>query len=124
MVPVDPDGRAGESTAAFTANEATSARRFNAAFGNDRRRYVLQYLRDVDDEAVEFDTLVEQVVTWEAMYRRSDPSTLRERIAIDLHHTQLPRLSEAGLIDRNSESGAIRYRGHDLIGKSLEHIAY
>jgi len=124
MGSLDLDGRAGENTAALVANEATFARRFDAVFGNDRRRYVLQYLHNVDDEAVEFDTLVEQVMVWEATYRRSDPDALRERIAIDLHHTQLPQLVDAGLIDRDSESGTIRYRGHDLVNRSLEHVAY
>jgi len=72
-----------------------------------RRRYVLYYLRTVD-EPVKLTDLAEQVAAWE---NESDPEEIteqeRKRVYVSLYQTHIPRLDNAGIIEYNKESGDI-----------------
>lgn len=72
---------------------------------NGRRRYVLSYLQRADDDVVELTELVEWVRTQEAGHAADQQNA----VAIALHHVQLPKLAEWGLIDYDARSGTIHY---------------
>lgn len=96
---------------------------FVTALANERRRYVLYYLRDV--ESAEFDDVVERVATWET---GSAPEALDERtrntIRIDLQHAQLPKLEEAGLIGHDRRHGSVCFQHlSDSLEQLLEYCA-
>lgn len=55
------------------------------------RRQIIQVLRDTPDSEVAFEELVDDVLR-----EPKADAELRERVVIQLHHTHLPKLSEAG----------------------------
>lgn len=75
---------------------------------NDRRRYVLYYLRG--ERRANFEEITEQVAAWEI---DTSPEELDEQtkrnVQIDLHHAHLPKLEDAGLIWYDRLHGAIRF---------------
>lgn len=53
-----------------------------------------------------------------------DTSTYRHKLAVDLLHTHLPKLADAGVIDYDTRSGTIRYWVHPSLLEWLEHAEY
>lgn len=68
---------------------------------NQRRRYVLYYLRE-QGGTVSVEELAEQIVAWE-----SDESADESQIMADLHHSQLPHLDDAGAVTFDPETGYV-----------------
>ena len=68
---------------------------------DQRRRYVLYYLRE-QGNPVSVDELADRVTMWE-----NEPSIDRSKIRADLHHSQLPRLDDAGVVDFDPEEGYV-----------------
>lgn len=66
---------------------------------DQRRRYVLYYLRE-QGSPVSIDELADQVTMWE-----SDHAADRGQLLADLHHNQLPRLDDAGVVNFDPEDG-------------------
>ncbi|MFC7155045.1 ArsR family transcriptional regulator [Halomarina halobia] len=73
-----------------------------------RRRAILELLIEVDDGGITFSRLVRAIA-------RSEGEDDSESIRIDLHHCHLPRLADAGVVEYDHRSGAIRYRSADDI---------
>lgn len=74
---------------------------------NQRRRYVLRYLRQVDRET-DLSDLVERIAAWEndvdvpaVTYEQ------RKRVYTSLHQTHLPKLDDAGIVDYDRDRGTI-----------------
>lgn len=80
-----------------------------AALANERRRFVLYYLRDEGEVGLE--DVTEHVAAWEL---DTSPDALsdvtRRNVRVDLHHAQLPKLEDAGIIryDRRHRSLSLR----------------
>ena len=72
-----------------------------------RRRYVLYYLRQVD-EPIELTALAEQVAAWE---NETDPDSLtdqeRKRVYVSLYQTHIPKLDDAGIVDYDKDDGTV-----------------
>jgi hypothetical protein len=76
---------------------------------NQRRRRVLQYLTDNDDEAqIDMRDIAEQVAAWEhdttVQQLTSDE---RQRVYIALYQSHLPKLGEKGIIEYNQSRGIV-----------------
>ena len=95
--------------------KAISRDRILSAVGNEHRRAILNTLTSDPDETVEFDALVERVAD-----RVGDGDTEREsddhrqRVRIALHHTHLPKLEDARMIEHEAETGHVRFVGGQL----------
>lgn len=77
--------------------------RFFDALGDTRRRLVLLYLNRHD--YADLEPLAEYI----AEYEGGDTSDERvERVRIDLHHRQLPKLEEHGLLARDVRTNVVR----------------
>ncbi len=76
-----------------------------------RRRYILYYLRTVD-EPIQLTTLAEQVAAWE---NETDVDSIteqeRKRVYVSLYQTHVPRLDEAGVIEYDNDSGLVSLAG-------------
>lgn len=72
-----------------------------------RRRYVLYYLRQVD-EPVELTSLAEQVAAWE---NETEPEQLtdqeRKRVYVSLYQTHVPKLNESGIVEYDQDTGLV-----------------
>lgn len=69
------------------------------------RRWTLQLL--TREDVVDIDDLVRCIAERESPSDELDEST-RERVALALYHVHLPKLADAGVIDYDSRSGAVR----------------
>ncbi|WP_435360590.1 DUF7344 domain-containing protein [Haloarchaeobius sp. DFWS5] len=75
---------------------------------NQRRRFVLQYLKR-RDEPVDLGSLATQVAAWEYRTPCDDvTSEQRKRVYTTLQQTHLPRMSEANIIRYDSDEGLIQ----------------
>jgi hypothetical protein len=74
---------------------------------NQRRRFVLQYLKR-NDEAVELGELATQVAAWEYETSCENVSAeQRKRVYTTLQQTHLPRLADANIVHYDAEDGVI-----------------
>lgn len=87
-----------------------------------RRWCVVEYLLEADERVVERSELAAAVSRAEPDDEGSDRrcgSPVRA-VEIDLHHNQLPRLDEAGVVAYDERSGTVRYEGHPGIEAVLD----
>ena len=85
-----------------------------------RRRHILQCLTDQPDGVAEFTDLVDAVVGHEPETDAGD----RETVRTSLYHVHLPKLAEAGVIDYDTRSEAVRYSEHPLLEECLANILH
>lgn len=69
-----------------------------------RRARVVRTLADAPERTLDFDRLVDRV----AHRTDGDDPLERDRIAIRLHHVDLPKLSDAGVLDYDADDGTVR----------------
>ncbi|MDS0299373.1 ArsR family transcriptional regulator [Halogeometricum sp. S1BR25-6] len=78
---------------------------------DERRRHILGYFRNSDDDTASFDDLVDYVTEREGQSSAPD----REAVAIDLHHRHLPILADYGVIDFDDRAESVQYNGDEKI---------
>jgi len=86
-----------------------------SAVANEHRRAILNALDTAPDNTLEYDTLVDRVadqIRDEDAERVSDEH--RQRVRIALHHTHLPKLDEAQIIDYEGDTGHVEFVGGAL----------
>lgn len=74
-------------------------------------RPVLRYLRESTDGVAPVSEIANEI-------NGRDP----ERVAIRLHHSTLPRLKDAGVIDYDTRTDIVRYQGHSDLERLLDAI--
>ena len=79
------------------------------------RRRVLAYLADTDDGVAAFSELIEHVAG-----DSTGESTDKERVAVSLHHSHLPKLADASLVEYDPRSQIVRYRGCPAVSDWVE----
>ncbi|WP_255191661.1 DUF7344 domain-containing protein [Natronobeatus ordinarius] len=78
---------------------------------NQRRRYVLHYLKQ-DDRPVELGDLAQQVAAWEYETTLEEVTPeQRKRVYTTLQQTHLPKMDEAGIVTFDSDEGRIEVTG-------------
>lgn len=84
-----------------------------------RRRIVLHFLRDREDEWVALEALAERVAAWEVeLY---DPESVSvESIEIDLVHGHLPKLDGSNVIDYDRDRRRVSYQGDERVERFLD----
>lgn len=110
---------------------------------DQRRRYALYCLHRLPGNVIELDELVQYVRAMET-YSRSKPSDIdvtsdtdssadsdrdsdggdadeNHKVAVALLHSHLPKLANAGVIEYDARSGAIRYWVHPSLQEWIEH---
>ena len=83
-----------------------------------RRRYVLYYLRDVEDGVASVEEVTEYVLRLE---NDLDISGVARSIDTALHHVHLPKLADSGVLEYDTRSETIRYWGQPSLDEWLEH---
>ncbi|MFC6732205.1 hypothetical protein [Haladaptatus sp. DYSN1] len=80
---------------------------------NERRRAVLRYLAQSDEDSVRMRDVAEQVAAWEndttVQQLHSDE---RQRVYIALYQTHLPKLDDSGVIEYNQSRGIVTPTNH------------
>lgn len=95
----------------------TSTDTLHDLLSNGRRRHLLSYLVNRPDETVPVDDVIDHITRDE----RPDPGPVphSERVEIDLHHVQLPKLTEAGVIEHDPVAETVRYDGPEALATLL-----
>jgi len=89
-----------------------------------RRRYAIYYLQQTPDGVATLDDLTEKVAAWETDTAADDvPEDFGQRVRTSLHHTHLPRLDDANIVDYDARSESIRYWGQPVLEEYAEHVA-
>lgn len=77
-----------------------------------RRRYLLYYLYDAEDEVISVEELVEAVREYEGADTTADDLPQRQSIRTSVVHNHLPRLGAMNVLDYDPRSGTVRFKGH------------
>lgn len=114
----------GRSDAGANGERSTPTPSLDTVFdllSDQRRRYVLYHLVNAGDDVVDYEDLAEQVAVWEA---EGDPSEDHvDRVAANLYHIHLPKLTDANVIDFDQRSGDVRFWGQPTVEEYAEHAA-
>lgn len=95
------------------------------AMADPRSRCIVSHFESVSVDVVELDDLVDSVVEMEAEAAgeptgAGDREDHRQRVAVALHHSRLPKLDEAALVDYDPRSKTVRYWGDDRLATVLD----
>lgn len=72
-----------------------------------RRRFVLYYLNQIDEE-VTIGELADEVAAWENEVDVEDLSSQqRKRVYVSLYQTHVPKMDDAGIVEYDSDSGVV-----------------
>jgi hypothetical protein len=75
---------------------------------NQRRRRVLEYIQNSDEEQIDMRDVAEQVAAWEHDTTVQQlTSNERQRVYIALYQSHLPKLDEKGIIEYNQSRGIV-----------------
>ena len=85
-----------------------------------RRRYVAYYLYETAGSAVAVGDVADYVHGIEP--GDGSEGNHRERIAVDLHHVQLPKLDECGVADYDRRTRTVRYVGWSAFDDWVEWV--
>ena len=100
---------------------------FNIIFNvlqSPRRRYVLYYLYSLEDEVTGFEEMVDAVSMYEAAGTETDKLPSQYEIRLTLHHTHIPHLEAAGIIDYDQRQRMIRFTGSSSLAEWVEYAQY
>lgn len=86
-----------------------------------RRRRVIQQLRHETDGTTTIDDLVDRLHSGGSV-SADDRHVDREDLAIQLHHTTLPKLEDHGVVDYDHRSGTVRYQPNDQVETVLDSL--
>lgn len=86
---------------------------------DERRRQVLTHLRQATDSAMSFDDLLD-AVHGDVPDTGHQPRRHRDELAIELHHTHLPKLAANGLVEFEPRSGIVRYHHDEQVERVLD----
>lgn len=85
-----------------------------------RYRIVLEYLRHRIDDPVSYEALIQHVVDTETdAWGGAVPPEYPNYVAGDIKHAVIPQLAQLGIIERDSSTGTIWYRGNAIIDSAL-----
>lgn len=83
----------------------------SSALANRYCRYVLSFCTESSDA-------VASVADLSAAIARTNDRPDTTTVAIQLHHSDLPRLDDVGVVDYDARSKTVRYRGHPQLEDS------
>nr|WP_317176075.1 hypothetical protein [Halovivax sp. KZCA124] len=87
---------------------------------NERRRALLEYLWEEPDNSGSFEEATRYTIAKIGRKRGVQPN--HDDILVDLHHRQLPKMVDAGVIDYDIRSQSIRYHENERLEEAYEKI--
>jgi hypothetical protein len=91
-----------------------------SAVANEHRRAILNAVTNASEQTLAYDALVERVADRVRDEDERESDEHRQRVRIALHHTHLPKLDEARMIDYTDETGHVQFVGGELEQKILQ----
>lgn len=91
-------------------NDSTDA--LFSALAHENRRHVLRYFESSGVDVASLEELVDAIP-------RDERTDDRNRVVLRLHHVTLPKLEDAGIVEYDTRSNTVRYRGNPLLDRCL-----
>ena len=88
---------------------------------DQHRRRVIHHLRHEADGTTTVDDLVEQIHR-RASDSKHGPLQERKELAIQLHHTHLPKLADHGVVEFEQTTGAVRYNPDEQVETVIDSL--
>lgn len=88
-----------------------------ALLADERRRRIIRYFQTAERDVASVETLVDYAI------EQTEARTTRGQVELMLHHTTLPKMAEAGLIEYDASTGTVRYCGAPLAEQLLAAVA-
>lgn len=82
-----------------------------SALSNEHNRSVVRFFRESPEMVASLDDLVEYVTEQQDGRGTSSP----EQVAVNLHHSGLPKLADTGVLDYDPRSKRVRCWDHPLV---------
>ena len=79
------------------------------------RRQLLYYAVEEEQDVLQHSEVVDHLIRWNSDLGAADRDPLQAR----LHHVVLPKLADAGLLDYDTRSKTIRYRGDSCLDEYI-----
>ncbi|WP_436929521.1 ArsR/SmtB family transcription factor [Halosimplex halobium] len=99
-----------------TDSAVTTTEELLTAVADPKRRKILRYLRDTDEEVISVEELTD------ALAADRSAATDRDQLHISNQHVHLPKLADAGVVAFDPRSGTVRYTGGERVGALLEFV--
>lgn len=80
-------------------------------------RHIIRQLTEQPNDVAYYDELVDTYVSW------VDEEVDRERVEIQCYHHHLPALQDAGLVEFDKKSGAVRYYPDEKVAALLDVVS-
>ncbi|SIR59932.1 DUF7344 domain-containing protein [Natronorubrum thiooxidans] len=125
-----------ESTAA-TAQVTPSLDLIFELLSNRRRRYTLYYLHEQPDGVATLEEVLDAVMTRQRRLSEDanadaetdtdteiDREQRRQQLHLELQHTHLPKLEDAGILEHDQRSETVRYWSQPSLEEWLEHAQH
>lgn len=87
-----------------------------AVLADHPRRLILHYLRDSPENMASRQQISEHISEHDLGPQRA------ETVAIKLHHVHLPKLTEAGIVEYNPQTGIIQYTPRPIVETHLNYV--
>ena len=88
---------------------------------DQHRRRIIHHLRHEANGTTTLDDLVEQIAS-RASDSKNGPQQDREELAIQLHHTHLPKLADHGVVEFEHTTGAVRYHPDEQVETVIDSL--
>lgn len=82
---------------------------------DERRRWILAYLTDCPDRGASLSSVAAGIANHGLADGPADPAA----IEADLHHTHLPAMADAGLVDYDPDAKTVEYVAPDSVSQLL-----
>lgn len=91
------------------------------ALASPRRRRTCAYLAELDDPVATVDDIAEHLRRVERESGRLVSG--RREVALALHHTDLPKLDDLGVVEFDPRDGVVRYHGDPTLERVLQAVS-
>nr|WP_158058413.1 hypothetical protein [Halorussus halophilus] len=78
----------------------------------------------MDGEVAEIEDAVKGVSKYKVAGKETDIQVNRENVRIELHHSLLPKLEDAEVIEYDPRQGTIRFTGDAALDEWVEHAQH
>lgn len=104
-----------------TDTQTVSTETLLQLLADPRRRTILHHLIESGDGAVAVEELTKTIATDGG--NAANSHSRNARAGVELHHTHLPKLAEAGFIEYDRQTGTVRYQPADRVEKLLRFVS-
>ena len=116
----DGEGRSSDESEIEKSEASLSMNAMLEILAHHHRREILRVLVGSADDSATVDELTNRIARVEAERTGLQPG--HDQIEMEFHHVHLPKLTDAGLVEYDARSTAVRYRSHDRLEELLEYL--